>query len=149
MDYKELAKAVLLDTAKSTVAAVAVQQLRIGERLDLGEGIALESLASGAINYGASEVIDMLTFGKPLDLVQGNLADAVDGVVYFGAAHGLGRVSGASEMLVDTYGNVGLTQSNAELLTSASVLTASRLGRRYLEAVQPGNYLTNVSRLVM
>lgn len=129
-------KDAVIDIGKSAVGISVANAANLPSKLNFGDSMVARSISTGTISFLTSDAIDaVMTQGEQSKLLRGDFVGALDETLFFSAIAGATSALGLGEMVYATYAStLGLSQSNATIATDASVLAASRIASRYIEA---------------
>ena len=129
-------KDAVVDIGKSAVGLSIAHAINLPQKLNFGDSLIARNVSIGAISFVTSDAIDaVLTQGEQSKLLKGDLVGALDETLFFSAVSGAVDVSGVANMIYSTYSStLGLSREYTATATDASILAASRIASRYIEA---------------
>ena len=129
----ETVKDLLMDVGKSVIGVSLAKAIDLPKKLDFGDNLVVRNVANGVMYYAIGDTINYISNDAPSNIATLNIIGGLDGIAYYSAVSAGAELTKIDGMLYRFAGDVGLSRTNAELLSESAIVSAGRITARMLD----------------
>jgi hypothetical protein len=122
------------DALKTYAGVIVSNNLKVQEKLGLGNSLIAGSLANGAVYASISDAINYFS-GRGSRIMAGDMKEMGNDIIFFSGLSGAARATGVDGTLFETINRVSpLGQENNLMLVESGIVTAGRFLGDYINS---------------